>query len=149
MRSRRTSTSPRPAPSARSAKDERIEAERLKQEEARLRRERAKLAAFLQGKALNAEMPRSRATSKYGGKIKRICVTADQLKALNTGELGVVQFNGRYLLVCRRAGRSRAIFLQAVALKVDPDAPIENDPYADPKMQCPTTWCDDGFPRPF
>ncbi len=120
-------------------KDERIEAERLKQEEARLRREaREKLAAFLQGKALNAEDAEIARHFEYGGKIKRIYVTADQLKALNAGELGVVQLNGRYLLVTAGVlAVAEAVFAQAVALKVDPDASIEDDPYADPKFEVP------------
>lgn len=120
-------------------KDERIEAERLKQEEARLRREaREKLTAFLQGKALNAEDAEIARHFEYGGKIKRIYVTANQLKTLNGGELGVVQLNGRYLLVTAGVlAEAEAIFPQAVALKIDPDASIEDDPYADAKYQVP------------
>src|SRR5690606_37459191 len=81
-------------------KDERIEAERQRQEEARLRREaRAKLEEFLKGRALNDAEAEIARHFPYGGKIKRIHVTAAQLKALNAGELGVVQHNGRYVLV--------------------------------------------------
>lgn len=124
---------------AQKEKDERIEAERLKQEEARLRREaREKLAAFLQGKALNAEDADIARHFEYGGKIKRIYVTAGQLKALNAGELGAVQLNGRYLLVdAATLAEAEAIFAQAVALKVDPDASPGDDPYADPKYKVP------------
>ena len=120
-------------------KDERIEAERLKQEEARLRREaRAKLAELLQGKALNDEAAEIARHFEYGGKIKRIYVTAEQLKALNAGELGVVQVNGRYLLVAATVlAEAEAIFAPAIALKVDPDAPAEQDAYADPRYQVP------------
>ena len=90
-------------------KQERIETERLKQEQARQRREaRAALDALLQGKALNA------------------------------GELGVVQNNGRYLLVeAAVLAQAEAVFAAAVALKVDPDAPAQDDPYADPRYQVP------------
>ena len=120
-------------------KDERIEAERLKQEEARKRREaKAKLAGFLKDKALNAAEAEHVRHFEYGGKIKRIHVTAEQLKALNAGELGVVQMDGRYLLVS--AGvleESAAIFPQAVALKIDPNAPVADDPYSDPQYQVP------------
>ncbi len=124
---------------AQKEKQERIEAEQRKQEEARQRREaRAKLEALLQGKVLNAEEADIARHFEYGGKIKRIYVTADQLKALNAGELGVVQLNGRYLLVdaavLEEAG---TIFPQAVALKVDPNATAEEDPYADPRYQVP------------
>ncbi|MDG2526420.1 DUF2058 family protein [Stenotrophomonas sp. HITSZ_GD] len=120
-------------------KDERIEAERLKQEEARQRREaRAKLEELLRDKALNkAEADIARHFS-YGGKIKRIYVDAEQLKALNAGELGVLQLNGRYVLVTAAVlAEAEAIFPAALALKVDPNAPVEEDPYADPQFQVP------------
>jgi len=75
-------------------KQERIEAERQKQDAARQRREaQAKLGVFLQGKALNLAQAEIARHFEYGGKIKRIYVTQDQLKALNAGELGVVQLN--------------------------------------------------------
>src|SRR5690606_37362872 len=124
---------------AQKEKDERIEAERLRQEDARLRREaRARLDEFLKGRALNdagAEIARH---FSYGGKIKRVYVNADQLRALNAGELGVVQHNGRYLLVSAAdLAEAESIFAAAVALKVDPDAPAGDDPYADPKYQVP------------
>ncbi len=124
---------------AQKEKDERIEAERLKQEEARLRREaRAKLAELLQDKALNDEAAEIARHFEYGGKIKRIYVTAEQLRALNAGELGVAQLNGRYLLVAADVlAQAEAVFAPAVALKVDPDAPAGEDPYADPRYQVP------------
>ena len=63
------------------------------------RESRARLAVLLQGKALNDPAADIARHFEYGGKIKRIHVTADQLKALNAGELGVVQLDGRYVLV--------------------------------------------------
>lgn len=124
---------------AQKEKDERIEAERLKQEEARLRREaKAKLEVFLKDKALNAAEAEHVRHFEYGGKIKRVHVTAEQLKALNAGELGVLQMNGRYLLVdAATLAEAEAIFAQAVALKVDPNAPAGDDPYSDPQYQVP------------
>lgn len=120
-------------------KDERIEAERLKQEEARQRREaRAKLEELLKDKALNQAEADIARHFPYGGKIKRIYVNAEQLKALNAGELGVLQLNGRYVLVTTAVLlEAEAIFPAAVALKVDPNAPAEEDPYADPQYQVP------------
>jgi len=120
-------------------KDERIEAERLKQEEARQRREaKAKLEELLKDKALNlldADIARH---FPYGGKIKRIYVSADQLKLLNAGELGVIQFNGRYVLVTAAVlAEAETVFAPAIALKVDPNATAEEDPYADPQYQVP------------
>ncbi len=124
---------------AQKEKDERIEAERLKQEEARLRREaKAKLELLLKDKALNDPAAEHVRHFEYGGKIKRIHVSVDQLKALNAGELGVVQLNGRYLLVTSPTlAEAESVFPQSVALKVDPNAPVEQDPYADPRYQVP------------
>ena len=124
---------------AQKEKDERIEAERIKQEEARQRREaRAKLEAFLKDKALNAADAEHVRHFEYGGKIKRIHVNAEQLKALNAGQLGVVQLNGRYLLVdAATLAQVETLFAQAVALKIDPDAPATEDPYSDPQYQVP------------
>jgi uncharacterized protein YaiL (DUF2058 family) len=114
---------------AQEEKEARIEAERLKQEAARQRREaRAKLGEFLHGKPLNdpaAELVRH---FEYGGKIKRIHVNEAQLKSLNAGELGVVQQDGRYLLVdIATLDAAEAIFPACVALRVDPAAPAEDD----------------------
>ncbi|WP_411831940.1 DUF2058 domain-containing protein [Pseudoxanthomonas mexicana] len=120
-------------------KEERIEAERLKQEQARQRREaKARLDELLKDAALNAADAEIARHFPYGGKIKRIYVTEAQLKALNAGELGVVQQNGRYLLVTAALlAQAEAIFPAAIALRIDPDAPAEQDPYSDPKYQVP------------
>lgn len=120
-------------------KDERIEAERQKQEAARQRREaKAKLTELLKDKALNDPQADIARHFEYGGKIKRVYVNESQLKALNAGELGVVQLDGRYLLVSAALlAEAEAIFAQAVALRVDPDAPAGDDPYADPHYQVP------------
>ncbi|EGD20954.1 hypothetical protein XGA_0378 [Xanthomonas hortorum ATCC 19865] len=65
-------------------------------------------------------------------------MTADQLKALNAGELGVLQLNGRYLLVTAELlAEAESVFAPSVALKVDPNAPASDDPYADPQYQVP------------
>ena len=124
---------------AQKEKDERIEAERLKQEEARKRREaEAALAKYLEGKGINDANAEIARHFEYGGKIKRIYVNEAQLKALNAGELGVVQQDGRYLLVdAATLAQAEALFAPAIALKVDPDAPAQDDPYADPQYQVP------------
>lgn len=120
-------------------KDERIAAEAAKQEEARKRREaRAQLSELVKGQEQNVADADIARHFPYGGKIKRIYVTADQLKALNAGELGVLQMDGRYLLVTAElVAQAADIFPAAIALKVDPDAPPADDPYADPKYQVP------------
>lgn len=124
---------------AQKEKDDRIEAERVKQEEAKLRREaKAKLAVLLKDKSLNDPAAEIARHFQYGGKIKRVYVNAEQLKALNAGELGVAQMDGRYLLVpVALLLEAEAIFPPAVALKVDPDAAPGDDPYSDPAYQVP------------
>ena len=124
---------------AQKEKDERIEAERVKQEEARKRREaKAQLAELLKDKALNDANAEIARHFNYGGKIKRIYVNETQLKALNAGELGVVQLDGRYLLVdTALLAQAETIFPPSVALKVDPNASAAEDPYADPQYQVP------------
>src|SRR5690606_2009315 len=120
-------------------KDERIEAERRKQAAARERREaRARLAKLLEGRTLNVPEADIARHFEYGGKIRRVHVTADQLRALNAGELGVVQQDGRYLLVdAALLAEAEGVCAPAIALKVDPAAPAQGDPYADPKYQVP------------
>ena len=120
-------------------KAERIAAEQAKQDTARVRREaRAALAAFLKDKALNDPAAELTRHFDYGGKIKRIHVNVEQLKALNAGELGVVQNEGRYLLVSAEVlTEAEQIFAHAVALKVDPHSTAAEDPYADPLYQVP------------
>lgn len=124
---------------AQKEKEERVEAERRKQEAARERREaRARLAKLLEGKALNVPEADIARHFDYGGKIKRVYVTAEQLKALNAGELGVVQQDGHYLVVTADVlAEAAQVFAPAIALKVDPTAPAADDPYADPKYQVP------------
>lgn len=120
-------------------KDEHIAVEQAKQEEARVRREaRVRLAELVKDNGLNAADAEIARHFPYGGKIKRIYVTPAQLKQLNAGELGVLQMDGRYLLVTAGLlAQAEAIFPPAVALKVDPDAPAADDPYADPQYPVP------------
>jgi uncharacterized protein YaiL (DUF2058 family) len=124
---------------AQKEKDERIAAEAARQEEARQRREaRAKLGEFLKDKSLNDKDADIARHFPYGGKIKRIYVNAEQLRALNAGELGVVQLDGRYVLVTNAVlDEAESIFAQSVALRVDPNAAAGDDPYSDPQYQVP------------
>lgn len=124
---------------AQKEKDDRIEAERIKQEAACLRREaKAKLALLLAGKGLNDPTAEIARHFEYGGKIKRIHVTAGQLVELNAGLLGVVQVDGRYLLLpAALLADAEAVFADAIALKVDPDAALGDDPFGDPAYQVP------------
>lgn len=124
---------------AQKEKDDRIAAERQRQEEARVRREgRAKLTTFLQTARLNDDKAEIARHFEYGGKIRRIYVTAEQLKALNAGELAVVQLAGRYHLVSAADGeRAEALLPGALALSAGTQEPPHADGYDDPAYQVP------------
>lgn len=124
---------------AQKEKDERIAAERERQVEAARRREgKLKLAELLRSATLNDPKAEIARHFEYGGKIRRIHVNADQLKALNAGVLGVVQQGGRYHLVSVEHARAANELLPGVlALLVDPNAALQDDVYADPKYQVP------------
>jgi len=102
--------------------NERKRAEQAVAEEARLRRERKqKIQQLLAGKTLNKPEVDHVRHFEYGGKIRRVHVDAEQLAALNAGELAVVQQQGRYLLVTRElAEQVREIDSQQVALLAEP-----------------------------
>jgi len=82
---------------------EKEEAERVKQarvadQEAR-RKRNLELDAIVEGKALNvdeAELPRY---FEHLGRIRRVMCTSPQRDAINSGELGIVNLRGRYLIV--------------------------------------------------
>jgi uncharacterized protein YaiL (DUF2058 family) len=120
-------------------KDERIAAESERQAEAARKREgKLKLAELLKASTLNDAKAEIARHFEYGGKIRRIYVSADQLKALNAGALGVVQQGGRYHLVTvEHALAANELLPGVLALLVDPNAPAQDDQYADPKYQVP------------
>jgi uncharacterized protein YaiL (DUF2058 family) len=120
-------------------KKERIEAERLKQEEAKRKRElKASVQELLKDKAQNVDVAEQVRHFEYNGKIRRIYVTPDQLKAINAGSLGLVQLDGRYLIVAAElANEVKRLLPSIVALLIDPDAPAGDDPYSDPQYVVP------------
>ncbi|MES2404310.1 MAG: DUF2058 family protein [Pseudomonadota bacterium] len=114
---------------ARADRAEREAAEREAREKAGARKERKrKLQALLDGKALNqadADQPRN---FEFAGKIRRVYVTPEQLRQINTGEFGVVMHGGRALVVARDVAlQVQAIAPEVVALLVDPSAPVDDD----------------------
>ena len=118
------------------AKQEKDERERAQREAERLAREkkerRQKVAALLEGKALNAVDADTPRHFPHGNKIRRIYCSAEQLPRLNRGELAVVQLAGRYLLVDREVAlAAQMIQPEALVLLCDPDAPVEDDVPAD------------------
>ena len=65
-------------------------------------------------------------------------LAAVQVFIAGSGIGALSQQNGRYLLVTAAVlAEAEAIFPACVALKVDPDAPAGDDPYADPQYQVP------------
>lgn len=118
---------------ARAEREEKARAEREAQQRAKDKRERReKLVELLRDKALNDTAADVARHFPFGDKIRRVYVTAAQLPRVNSGELGVVQLQGRYLLVEREVAlQAQAIDADAIALLVDPGAPAEDDIPAD------------------
>jgi uncharacterized protein YaiL (DUF2058 family) len=110
---------------------EKAAAERAAAERARLRKEqREKAHALVLGKTLNRADAELMRHFEYGGKIRRVHVDAEQLRALNSGELGVIQLDGRYWLVERTLAEAvRESAPQHVALLPDPGAGDEVDEF--------------------
>lgn len=102
--------------------------QRAVEQRAREKKERRqKLAALVNGNALNdpnADIPRH---FPHANKIRRLYVTAEQLPQLNGGVLAIVQFSGRYLLLTREMGlAAQAIDPDALVLLCDPHAVDED-----------------------
>lgn len=121
---------------------EKLERERaeIEKREAAERKRRAKetVAGLLQGQIQNLEDADIVRHFPYGGKIKRIHVNAEQLSLLNAGELGVVQFNGRYCLVAKEVVLAVREALPAlVALYCDGNEEPLPEGYDDPRFQVP------------
>ncbi|MEI7038187.1 DUF2058 domain-containing protein [Fulvimonas yonginensis] len=115
---------------------ERKRAEQAAAEQARLKRERkARIQKLLEGQVLNKAEADQVRHFEYGGKIRRVHVDAEQLAALNEGRLGIVQQNGRYLVVSQAiAEQVRAIDPQQLALLVDPNEATDDDGVPDDLM---------------
>jgi uncharacterized protein YaiL (DUF2058 family) len=120
-------------------KQERERAE-IEKREASERKKLAKeaVAKLLQGQILNVADADIARHFSYGGKIKRIYVTTEQLPLLNSGMLGVVQFNGRYCLVDKDVVLGVRDALPAlVALYCDGSEEQLPEGYDDPQFQVP------------
>ncbi len=119
-------------------KDERLAAERERQIAAQRKREaRARVQEIVSGQARNDSAAEIARHFEYNGRIRRVHVTLEQLRAVNAGELGVVQIDGRYLLFeAAVVEQVREQLPSLVALKVVPGSEVD-DPYADPRYQVP------------
>lgn len=121
---------------AKSDRAEREAAEREARAKADEKKERKrKLQELLAGKALNFDNADQVRNFEFAGKIRRVYVTKDQLAQINAGELGVVMHGGRALLVVAElVSQVQAIVPEAVALLVDPSAPVADDGVPDDLM---------------
>lgn len=107
------------------AQAERHEAEQARREAERKaaekRERKLRMAALLDGQALNqpdAEQPRH---FEHGGKIKRVYCTEAQLVAINDGELGIVMQDGHFRIVARGiALQVRELEPRCLVLLVEP-----------------------------
>lgn len=113
-------------------RQERADREQVKREaeaKAQARRElKQKLRSVLQGKSVNDPEADVMRHFPHGGKIKRVYVNAAQLLQVNSGELGVVQFEGRYLLVTRETALAAAeVASECLILLIEPGAESDDD----------------------
>jgi uncharacterized protein YaiL (DUF2058 family) len=118
---------------ARQEKEERERSQREAERSAREKKERKqRLAALLDGKALNTGDADVARHFPHGNKIRRVYCTPEQLTRLNRGELAIVQMAGRYLLVDHGiALQAQAIQAEALVLLCDPNTATEDDVPAD------------------
>ena len=127
---------------AETEKREREEAQKRAQEEAaRKREQRQKLAALVAGKAQNDAAGEHARNFFYGKKIRKVNVTPEQFQKLNSGELGVAQVDGRFLVLSPELIREALIIApQHVALFVPEGIGASNNPdddYSDPRFVVP------------
>lgn len=124
----------------RQEREERERAKRESEAKANERREkRLQLRTLLQGKSLNDAEADVMRHFMHGGKIKRVHVNDAQLQRLNAGELGVVQMEGRYLLVDRETALAvRLVSAEAVVLLPEPGEDSEDD-WSPPPTESATT----------
>jgi uncharacterized protein YaiL (DUF2058 family) len=111
----------------RTERETRERAQREAEQRAREKKERKQKLGALLGKAslndVSAEIPRH---FPHLNKIRRVYVTEDQLPKLNAGELALVQYMGRYLLVTRETALA-AQTIDADALVLLCDAGVLDD----------------------
>lgn len=102
----------------------RKEAERKKREKQEKRR---KLRVLLDGKTQDRDDADTVRHYEFHSKIRRVHVTAEQLVALNAGDLAVLQSGGRFVLVDAAIARQAAeIEPGCLALLVDPEQSVES-----------------------
>lgn len=137
------------------AEQERLEAEAKKRQaeaKAQAKRERKQKAmALIAGKSLNRQAETGATLEMqgdevarhfhYGNKIRRLYVTPEQRNALNVGELGIVQMDGKFFLLPDAiVAEVQSFAPEFVALRGasnEPEANVGSGEYADAKFQIP------------
>lgn len=121
---------------AKAERAEREAAERAAREKAAAKKERKRrLQELLAGQGLNRADAEQVRNFEFADRIRRVYVTADQLGQLNAGALGIVMHGGRAVIVTRATALAvQAVVPEAVALLVDPAAPVEDDGVPDDLM---------------
>lgn len=124
---------------ARLEREEREAEQRRQAEAARRKREiRQGLDRIVREHGLNSDAADQARNFEHRGKIRRIWCTAEQLRALNAGELGVIHHMGRYVLVpAAKLDEAARLSPEAVALRIDPNAQPEDPAYEDPRFRVP------------
>lgn len=110
-------------------KEDRAREQREAEQRSREKKERKqKITALLAGHSLNHAEADVARHFPHADKIRRVYVTAEQLPLVNAGELGVVQWAGRFLLVKRDVAiTAQKIDPAAVVLLCDPNAAPDDD----------------------
>lgn len=118
---------------------QRAQAELEKQEQARVRRvAKEQVGQLLKDHVLNSPEADIARHFPYSGKIKRVYVTAQQLRAINVGELAVVQHLGKFCIVeTVLALQVQALIPALLALHCDGTEQTVGDEYADPQFTVP------------
>lgn len=121
---------------AKAERAEREAAERAAREKAAAKKERKrKLQELLAGQGLNRVDAEQVRNFEFADRIRRVYVTVEQLGQLNAGALGIVMQGGRAIIVTRTVALAvQTIVPEAVALLVDPTAPVADDGVPDDLM---------------
>lgn len=117
----------------------REQAERDKQEQARLRKvAKEQVGELLKEQVLNVSDAEIVRHFPYAGKIKRVYVTAQQLKSINAGELAVVQHMGKFCIVSTEiALQVKLLIPSLLALHCDGTVQAISEEYSDPQFTVP------------
>lgn len=117
----------------------REQAEMAKQEQARQRKlQKEQVAQLLKDQVQNRPDADIVRHFPYAGKIKRVYVTTEQLRAINAGELAVVQHLGKFCIVDKAVALHVQTLIPALlALLCDGNEQAMPEEYADPQFQVP------------